>query len=198
MSSSASATHPPPLAPAPPMQALALPPGTHHPSLPSSASNSENGTPVPSVSGADNKKKPTAKRKRTADSMGDSDTAHPRSRDGPKKKKANRACFHCQKAHLTCDDCESCFHPLCRMYARPSLAADSGHPVARMAAGRFLLQRLLSFAGVHDTARVHVQGRPLRSRMLPVPHRAPHPRTIYDGSLRRALGRAQTHAGISE
>lgn len=23
----------------------------------------------------------------------------------PKKKKANRACFHCQKAHLTCDDC---------------------------------------------------------------------------------------------
>ena len=30
----------------------------------------------------------------------------PRTRDGPKKKKANRACFHCQKAHLTCDDCE--------------------------------------------------------------------------------------------
>lgn len=25
-------------------------------------------------------------------------------RDGPKKKKANRACFHCQKSHLTCDD----------------------------------------------------------------------------------------------
>jgi hypothetical protein len=23
----------------------------------------------------------------------------------PKKKKAARACFHCQKAHLTCDDC---------------------------------------------------------------------------------------------
>ena len=22
-----------------------------------------------------------------------------------KKKKANRACIHCQKAHLTCDDC---------------------------------------------------------------------------------------------
>jgi hypothetical protein len=28
-------------------------------------------------------------------------------RDGPKKKKANRACFHCQKSHLTCDDCAS-------------------------------------------------------------------------------------------
>lgn len=27
-----------------------------------------------------------------------------KSRDGPKKKKANRACAHCQKAHLTCDD----------------------------------------------------------------------------------------------
>lgn len=26
-------------------------------------------------------------------------------RDGPKKKKASRACYHCQKAHLTCDDC---------------------------------------------------------------------------------------------
>lgn len=30
-----------------------------------------------------------------------------KNRDGPRKKKANRACFHCQKAHLTCDDCES-------------------------------------------------------------------------------------------
>ncbi|KIK91626.1 hypothetical protein PAXRUDRAFT_830673 [Paxillus rubicundulus Ve08.2h10] len=29
-------------------------------------------------------------------------------RDGPKKKKANRACAHCQKAHLTCDDSRPC------------------------------------------------------------------------------------------
>lgn len=28
----------------------------------------------------------------------------------PKKKKANRACLHCQKAHLTCDDC-TCLSP---------------------------------------------------------------------------------------
>lgn len=28
-----------------------------------------------------------------------------RDKDIPKKKKAARACFHCQKAHLTCDDC---------------------------------------------------------------------------------------------
>jgi hypothetical protein len=25
---------------------------------------------------------------------------------GPRKKKATRACAHCQKAHLTCDDCK--------------------------------------------------------------------------------------------
>nr|GAT44635.1 transcriptional factor [Mycena chlorophos] len=30
------------------------------------------------------------------------------SRDGPKKKKASRACAHCQKAHLTCDDSRPC------------------------------------------------------------------------------------------
>ncbi|PIL36160.1 transporter [Ganoderma sinense ZZ0214-1] len=83
-----------------------LPPGTHHPSLPSSSSNSENTTPVPSASPSDPKKKPPAKRKRTADSANDNadSAAQPRTRDGPKKKKANRACFHCQKAHLTCDD----------------------------------------------------------------------------------------------
>ncbi|OJA18607.1 hypothetical protein AZE42_01766 [Rhizopogon vesiculosus] len=39
----------------------------------------------------------------------DDDQEGPRkSRDGPKKKKANRACAHCQKAHLTCDDARPC------------------------------------------------------------------------------------------
>ncbi|THH08297.1 hypothetical protein EW145_g2791 [Phellinidium pouzarii] len=35
---------------------------------------------------------------------------HPsiKQRDSPKKKKAARACFHCQKAHLTCDDTRPC------------------------------------------------------------------------------------------
>ena len=51
------------------------------------------------------------KRKRTTDTASDSAESNSnqpsRTRDGPKKKKANRACFHCQKAHLTCDDCES-------------------------------------------------------------------------------------------
>ena len=48
------------------------------------------------------------KRSETADDSTDQESNAPsrKSRDGPKKKKANRACFHCQKAHLTCDDCE--------------------------------------------------------------------------------------------
>ncbi|TBU33876.1 hypothetical protein BD311DRAFT_684352, partial [Dichomitus squalens] len=88
----------------------ALPPVAQHPSLPSSSSNSENNTPVPSGSASDPKKKPTAKRKRTSDSANDNrdGRAQSRTRDGPKKKKANRACFHCQKAHLTCDDSRPC------------------------------------------------------------------------------------------
>lgn len=44
------------------------------------------------------------------DPEGGGGDSHPKSRDGPKKKKASRACFHCQKAHLTCDDCAyTCF-----------------------------------------------------------------------------------------
>ncbi|RPD59881.1 hypothetical protein L227DRAFT_586416 [Lentinus tigrinus ALCF2SS1-6] len=97
----------PPIAPAPPPAMNALPPVTYHPSLPSSSSsNSENNTPIPSGSASDPKKKPQPKRKRTTDSTDNGDT--PRTRDGPKKKKANRACFHCQKAHLTCDDSRPC------------------------------------------------------------------------------------------
>lgn len=60
------------------------------------------------------KQKKTYKRKRSNDAAsesGDSTTQPTRTRDGPKKKKANRACFHCQKAHLTCDDCEYCSLP---------------------------------------------------------------------------------------
>nr|VWO97214.1 Zn(2)-C6 fungal-type domain-containing protein [Ganoderma boninense] len=100
----APSTRHPPIAPA----MTPLPPGTHHPSLPSSSSNSGNSTPVSSTPASDPKKKPPAKRKRTADCANDipDSAAQPRTRDGPKKKKANRACFHCQKAHLTCDDCE--------------------------------------------------------------------------------------------
>ncbi|KAF5351959.1 hypothetical protein D9756_007569 [Leucocoprinus leucothites] len=53
----------------------------------------------------------SAKRKRTdtpEDSATESNQQPRKARDGPKKKKANRACFHCQKAHLTCDDSRPC------------------------------------------------------------------------------------------
>lgn len=73
-------------------------------------------TANPAATTLDPKKKPLYKRRRTNDGTSDSaesSSQPPRTRDGPKKKKANRACFHCQKAHLTCDDCEcvlfSCF-----------------------------------------------------------------------------------------
>ncbi|KAH9485128.1 Transcriptional regulator of nonfermentable carbon utilization [Psilocybe cubensis] len=54
-----------------------------------------------------------SKRKRNEspeDVSGDSAASQPqrKPREGPKKKKANRACYHCQKAHLTCDDSRPC------------------------------------------------------------------------------------------
>ncbi|KAH9858752.1 hypothetical protein C2E23DRAFT_18153 [Lenzites betulinus] len=94
-----------PIAPA--MPTGALPPSTQHPSLPSSSSSpSGDSTPIPSGSAHTSQKKAVPKRKRTTDGGSDSadGSSAPRTRDGPKKKKANRACFHCQKAHLTCDD----------------------------------------------------------------------------------------------
>ena len=55
------------------------------------------------------KKRPSAPQKKRRSMLDDSEdlsTAPQRPSDEPKKKKAARACFHCQKAHLTCDDCE--------------------------------------------------------------------------------------------
>lgn len=43
-------------------------------------------------------------RKRARDSSPSGTARAQRNREQSKKKKANRACFHCQKAHLTCDD----------------------------------------------------------------------------------------------
>ncbi|KAF8813808.1 transcription activator of gluconeogenesis ERT1 [Phlegmacium glaucopus] len=58
---------------------------------------------------------PATKRKRndtpeetSADSASPQPSRKGTRRDGPKKKKANRACYHCQKAHLTCDDSRPC------------------------------------------------------------------------------------------
>ncbi|KAG7446282.1 uncharacterized protein BT62DRAFT_967986 [Guyanagaster necrorhizus] len=75
--------------------------------------------PAPSVSSFinpsqidvnDDKSRRTTKRKRTdtPDESGTDAPARNTPRHGPKKKKANRACFHCQKAHLTCDDTRPC------------------------------------------------------------------------------------------
>lgn len=75
----------------------------------------QNAQAGPSTAPSGPKKKPTptpatVKRKRTEtpeDNSPGSPSPQPqrKGREGPKKKKANRACFHCQKAHLTCDDC---------------------------------------------------------------------------------------------
>ncbi|KAK0195410.1 transcription activator of gluconeogenesis ERT1 [Armillaria mellea] len=58
----------------------------------------------------DDKARRAPKRKRTdtPDESGTDAPARNTPRHGPKKKKANRACFHCQKAHLTCDDARPC------------------------------------------------------------------------------------------
>lgn len=54
---------------------------------------------------------PNTKRRRT-DTPDEPSVQQRKNREGPRKKKANRACFHCQKAHLTCDDCEWAFWAL--------------------------------------------------------------------------------------
>ena len=72
----------------------------------------QNAQAGPSSQSSPSKKKTesttSTKRKRTdipQDSAAEGSQQPRKARDGPKKKKANRACFHCQKAHLTCDDC---------------------------------------------------------------------------------------------
>jgi hypothetical protein len=60
----------------------------------------------PPANGSQKKKPPPNAKRRRTDPPDDSATQQRKNRDGPRKKKANRACFHCQKAHLTCDDCE--------------------------------------------------------------------------------------------
>ncbi|EDR11520.1 transcriptional regulatory protein [Laccaria bicolor S238N-H82] len=72
--------------------------------------------PSTAPSGPKKKSSPTlatVKRKRTDTPEGNSPGSpspqpQRKGREGPKKKKANRACFHCQKAHLTCDDSRPC------------------------------------------------------------------------------------------
>ncbi|PPQ89727.1 hypothetical protein CVT25_014128 [Psilocybe cyanescens] len=70
-------------------------------------------TSLSTVSSSNGAAAAAAKRKRNEtpeDNSGDSTSSQPprKPREGPKKKKANRACYHCQKAHLTCDDSRPC------------------------------------------------------------------------------------------
>ncbi|KAH7888509.1 hypothetical protein F5I97DRAFT_1803407 [Phlebopus sp. FC_14] len=78
---------------------------------PAQMSQEQQAGPSSSSAHARRKAPATGKRRRATspDDSGDSASQHPRkNRDGPKKKKANRACAHCQKAHLTCDDSRPC------------------------------------------------------------------------------------------
>ncbi|KAF8638060.1 hypothetical protein AX16_010692 [Volvariella volvacea WC 439] len=80
---------------------------------PSQMQSSQSGPSSDSVQQQKKKSTQGAKRKRsdaTDDSQSQQDPSaqQKKPRDGPKKKKANRACFHCQKAHLTCDDSRPC------------------------------------------------------------------------------------------
>ncbi|KAG6866703.1 hypothetical protein C0991_011362 [Blastosporella zonata] len=90
-----------------------------------------NATAGPSSPAAKKKPAPCQKRKRTdtpEDSGHESSTQQRKARDGPKKKKANRACFHCQKAHLTCDDCQRYSRP-CQRCTKRGIASSctEGH-----------------------------------------------------------------------
>ncbi|KAF7977732.1 hypothetical protein HWV62_2802 [Athelia sp. TMB] len=58
---------------------------------------------APSSTNGSTKKKSISGNKRKRTDSGCIDDQR-KNRDGPRKKKANRACYHCQKAHLTCDD----------------------------------------------------------------------------------------------
>ncbi len=103
-----------------------------YPSTPAfvSPAQMQNAHAGPSSPPSNKKKLPQpVKRKRMDtpdDSTPESATPPRKARDGPKKKKANRACFHCQKAHLTCDDCA---FPILSFYIK--LSATLARPCQR-------------------------------------------------------------------
>ncbi|EPQ57294.1 hypothetical protein GLOTRDRAFT_137651 [Gloeophyllum trabeum ATCC 11539] len=80
--------------------------GPSQPNFRDSEERSSSANPSKKKSGSCNGRR---KRTETPDDGGTpSLSSASRSRDGPKKKKANRACLLCQKAHLTCDDSRPC------------------------------------------------------------------------------------------
>ncbi|KZV63664.1 hypothetical protein PENSPDRAFT_201697 [Peniophora sp. CONT] len=101
-----------------PIQPMAINPATlsglaqhNHPHSAQAGPSSENGAPL--APAPPRRVAPAPKRKRSnsnelADTTNGSTQSNGKSKDGPKKKKASRACALCQKAHLTCDDSRPC------------------------------------------------------------------------------------------
>ena len=90
-------------------QQSSFPQNTQPGSSKQSHSNIRKKLPLPSASQpplAQKRKRNDASEENSADSASSQPQRRGTNRrDGPKKKKASRACYHCQKAHLTCDDC---------------------------------------------------------------------------------------------
>ncbi|TFY58137.1 hypothetical protein EVG20_g8271 [Dentipellis fragilis] len=68
----------------------------------------QNGFAGPSTESGGSSKRATSAGAKRRRSEGANDSGDGLKKDGQKKKKANRACVHCQKAHLTCDDSRPC------------------------------------------------------------------------------------------
>ncbi|KAK7005738.1 transcriptional factor [Favolaschia claudopus] len=85
-------------------------PGQKHQQQPSASASTA--TPASQLPASLKRKQAQLATQNTDDDTQDESSSQvpPRSRgrDGPKKKKASRACVHCQKAHLTCDDSRPC------------------------------------------------------------------------------------------
>ncbi|KAF4621233.1 hypothetical protein D9613_000426 [Agrocybe pediades] len=93
------------VAPRPSSSLPAAGPSTSLTSLKKNASLISSSSSIPSAA-ASKRKRHDSPEEHSADSASPQPSRKPR--DGPKKKKANRACYHCQKAHLTCDDSRPC------------------------------------------------------------------------------------------
>ncbi|KAJ6594091.1 hypothetical protein B0H19DRAFT_1093740 [Mycena capillaripes] len=94
-----------------------------------------------------------------------------RGRDGPKKKKASRACVHCQKAHLTCDDSRPC-----QRCVKRGIAANctEGHrKKAKYLLDEEELEKLKSRRGKSSVPETSAEPSPVQPAVAPPPTPAP-------------------------
>ncbi|KAJ4483231.1 transcription activator of gluconeogenesis ERT1 [Lentinula aciculospora] len=99
------------------------------------------------------------------------DSASKKARDGPKKKKANRACFHCQKAHLTCDDSRPCQRCIKRGIAN---SCTEGHrKKAKYLLDEEELEQLKRSSKSQQKTTSNAAENPRSSSPPPVPHQEP-------------------------